>query len=144
MGQAKIRQAEINQLKAAESARSINSEILTRLLLRLSQVIAADHADHGYNQTADSRAAAVQTIEYYKLERADYAQLLEFREAYNDSINKSYGVELATGAAAFLQDPDAVLRATGMPQIIQISVGLLDTLIAVLAMRVGAIKFYNL
>jgi hypothetical protein len=144
MGQAKIRAAEIANKKAqGNKTRRVDSQTLTTLLLRLSQVIVTQVPDHGYSQTADSRQSAVMMIDHYHLGRGDYAQLLEFREVYNEAVNRDYGVELATGIGAFLQDPDEILRRSSMPQVVQVSVGLLDTVIAVLGLRVGAIKFHN-
>lgn len=144
MGQAKLRKAEIVNKKAqGKSTRRVDSQTLTTLLLRLSQVIVDQVPDHGYSQTADSRQSAVMMIDHYHLGRGDFAQLLEFREVYNQAITRDYGVELVTGIGALLQDPDEILRQSSMRQVVQVSVGLLDTVIAVLGMRVGAVQFHD-
>ena len=137
MGQAKLRAKEIQQLKESK----INTDQFLFLLQKISQVVLAEDPAHGYNQSQNTRDAAVMLIDKHNLNRNHYQQILEIREGFNQALEKKYGFELAFGLGSFLQDIDVVLKQHKVPQDIQVATGLLDTVVAVLGMRVGAIKF---
>ena len=139
MGQAKVRAKEIEQLKSS----TINTDQFLFLLNKITDVIVAEDSTHGYNQSKNSHDAAVMLIDKHNLNRNHYQQILEIRESFNQACGKKYGFELAFGMGSFLQDIDVVLKQHGVPQNIQILLGLLDTIVAVLAVRVGAVKFHN-
>jgi len=137
MGQAKVRAKEINQLKANH----INADQFLFLLNKIADIVVVEDSKHGYNQSKNSRDAALMLIDKHNLTRKHYEQILEIREGFNQATGKKYGFELAFGLGSFLQDIDVVLKQHKVPQNIQIVLGLLDTIVAVLAVRVGAIKF---
>lgn len=137
MGQAKLRAKEINQLKA----NNINADQFLFLLNKIAGVVVMEDSKHGYNQSTLTRDAAVMLIDKHNLTRKHYEQILEIRERFNQATGKKYGFELAFGLGSFLQDIDAVLKQHQVPQNIQIALGLLDTIVAVLAVRIGAVKF---
>jgi hypothetical protein len=137
MGQAKVRAAEIAKIKES----NINTDQFLFLLNKIADIVIVEDADHGYNQSKNSRDAAVMLVDKHNLTRKHYQQILEIRESFNQAAGKKYGFELAFGLGSFLQDIDAVLKQHQVPQNIQIVLGLLDTIVAVLAVRVGAVKF---
>jgi hypothetical protein len=139
MGQAKVRAKEINQLKA----NNINTDQFLFLLNKIAGVVVLEDATHGYNQSTLTRNAAVMLIDKHNLTHKHYEQILEIRESFNQALGKKYGFELTFGLGSFLQDIDAVLKQHAVPQNIQIATGLMDTIVAVLGMRVGAVKFHH-
>lgn len=121
--------------------RHINEHKFTELMIQFADVILKENPLHGYGQSDLSLYIAKQIIQHHSLGRSDFDQLISYRERFEQALTKKYGIDLACGVDAFLQDQEAHLKDCEVPQHIRVMCGLMDTLISVLAVRSGAIKF---
>ena len=121
--------------------RHINEHKFTELMVRMADFILEDNPQHDYGQTDHSLTVAKLIVENYTMGQKELTQLISFRERFEQGLSNQYGVELATGMGAFVQDQEAHLKSQNVPQNIRVLSGLLDTLISVVAVRTGAIEF---
>jgi len=143
MASTKEMQARAKARRQAQSKpqRHINEHKFTELMVRVVDLMLTENPKHDYGQTELSLDTAKQVIQHHSLGRGEFEQLIGFRDRFEQALTTKYGVELATGAGAFMQDQEAHLKSRGVPQNIRVLCGLMDTLISVLAVRSGAIKF---
>lgn len=128
---AKQPQYRINELKAEE------------LLIKLAHLIIEASPECGYNADAFMKYAAQEMVDDKGLNAAHLQQLLEMRVRLEKSLKQNYGVEIPTGFSAFTCDIDALLNNAGVSQLTRVTHGLLDSVIGILAVRVGAVEIHN-
>ena len=138
MGQAKNRRAEIAQLKASNT---IVLGQLHKAMIGLSIQLLDHNPNQGYTQTDASVNAAKIAIEHYKFNGQHFNQILKAREDWNQQLTLKFGVNMLFGAGAFGQDIEGDLVKSGAPKELIVATGLYDTLVTIMGIRCGAIKF---
>ena len=123
-----------------QAQQNLNHFKVTEMLDKMAQVMIKHDPEQDYNQTQMSLDIAKQIVGHYKI-GSNFQDMLVFRENFEQGIKRTFGIELATGPSAFLQDQQTAMIQAGVPQQIRVMSGLLDTLITVIAMRSGAVKF---
>jgi hypothetical protein len=117
-----------------------NEVMFAEMLMKVSGALIDQYSDQDYTQTEITDNAARAIANHLKFSNLHLNQLLEFRVRIENVLKRKYNVEMAAGVEAFCQDQEAVLKQHNVPQKARVFHGLLDTLIAVVAMRVGVLE----
>jgi len=117
-----------------------NEIVFTEMMIKVSDAIVKDYPDQDYSQTDITLHSAQMIVDHFGLTGKHLNQFLNYRVKYEASIKRRFGVDLATGVSAFGQDQEAVLKQHNAPQRTRVFCGMLDTLIAVIAIRSGALE----
>ena len=136
--------AKARKTKAQQPKFRINEKTFLDCLLAISHKLVQHTPEQDYGETDNTLFTAKHMIEKDKLTRTDLEQIIKFRETFEQALTKKYGVKLSVGLSAFCQDQESALKSAAVPQHLRVLSGLLDTLIATLAFRTGAIQFHNI
>jgi hypothetical protein len=120
---------------------ALNIKVVDSALAQLSKVLVDGSPDQDYAQTDNSRWAMQVLINKGISSPLHYQQLLAYREKHDKQIKKRYRVSLPSGVGAFMFDYEAVMKKRKVPQVTRVKIGLLDTLIFLVAQKVGAVEF---
>jgi hypothetical protein len=119
----------------------INEQKFLELMFKMADTMIAQEPTQDYKQTEMSLDIAKMIVGHYNIAGSNYNQMLKFRDTFEAGINKKYKTNLFTGLTAFMVDTESVMKSAGVPKNIRVLSGLLDTLIAVISIRSGFIKF---
>ena len=130
--------------KKQDNEPNINESNTLSLLEKVATLLEKQNPEQDYNQTQISRETASTVIDHYGLKHKHLNQLMVFRERFEKRLTKKYSVELATGLGAMMQDQEQTLKQHNVPKHLRILSGFFDTLIAVLAIKCGALKIHTM
>jgi len=121
---------------------ALDMNAVNEAISKISSLLVQYH-NHDYAQTEHSKDAVRLLLDKGISTKQHFQQLLEFREAHDKQIKKRYRVSLPSGIAAMMFDYEAVMKKRKVPQVTRVKIGLLDSLIAAVGMKVGAVKIHN-
>ena len=129
--------------KKQDNEPNLNESNTLSLLEKVADLLEKQNPEQDYNQTQLSKETALTVVDHYGLKHKHLNQLMVLREKFEKRLTKKYSVNLAIGLGAMMQDQEQTLKQHNVPKNIRILSGFFDTLIAVLAIKYGAIKFHN-
>lgn len=120
------------KLVKSTAVRTINEKELTKVLVKMANILIEEVPSIGYDSNDDMRSAAEATIQAYNLKASELQALLVYREKFEAVLDKTYRIDRGTGLSAMMQDLGAHYKQQGVTQIEQVISGLLDSIIGAL------------
>lgn len=120
------------KLVKSTAVRTINEKELTKVLVKMANILIEEVPSIGYDSNDDMRSAAQATILAYNLKASELQALLVYREKFEAVLDKTYSIDRGTGLSAMAQDLGAHYKQQGVTQIEQVISGLLDSIIGAL------------
>jgi hypothetical protein len=141
----KLKAKQRSQRKIKTVTPALNKAEFFKAVVTLSKMLVSDNPAQDYNSTANLEYAGTQLIFHPKNGVRKHAESVrEVTQELGQYLQNNYGVALAGGAGAWMQDVELHLQQQGVPQHLRVALGLLDYIGGRLMLLNGAVNFIKM
>jgi|TARA_R110000744_G_scaffold233361_2_gene351355 hypothetical protein len=124
--------------KATKLHAKINATNLLRVIEETAKILIKDNPEQNYRDIDGYMMTACETLLNMKPELHKHGeQIKDISLNYVEHINHKHGVCISSGAPAWNEEPEDLLKAGNVPQLQSVMMGVLDALGGMIMMRTG-------